>query len=823
MIKKMGLIGLIMCTTWVQAFTYQGELSQTGVLYSGEADLRFSLYDADTNGTEVGMADLHTQVAVVNGRFVVDLEQWIGLYDGTELWLEIEVDLGSIGTFTTLTPRQKINPVAYAEFAYDGLGSMGDITAVTAGTGLTGGGSSGDVTLHVDANMVQNRVSGACVAGESIRVINQDGTVVCETIEASDGDITAVTAGNGLLGGGASGDVTLSINQSIVQSRVVGYCPAGESIRYIKENGNVGCEVDDKGLTEVESDDIVDGTIATIDLADNSINANKIATNAVGSSEIASNAVGSSEINSSQVQRRVSGSCSTGQYIRRVAEDGTVICESDNDSGGDITGVIAGTGLTGGANFGNATLSVDTALVQQRVLDNCPAGQAIRSIAENGAIICEVDDVLDSTTLWSTSGNSNTNIATDFIGTTDNKQVVIKANNSAVMKYLPNGSNSVNIIGGAAENSINLQSEGIVLAGGGDFSLTTCGLTSSDPCINQALASFSVISGGRGNYINNSIDQTDVVIGGGFSNRAAGFSSVISGGYNNRTANLYAVVPGGRWNVAAGNSSWAGGTSAKVRPIDTGTFVWDGDANIGDELYSTGPNQFMVRAPGGAWFGMLGGSINPVIDNVAMHIEANPGSDGLRVRIGGSTKLKVYSNGGVGLGSNTNIGNIPSNGLRVSGNVNIVGSLSKGGGSFKIDHPLDPENKYLYHSFVESPDMMNIYNGNVVTDSKGEAWVEMPEWFDALNRDFRYQLTTIGSFDRVMVAEEIEDNRFLIQSEGSGVKVSWQVTGIRQDAWANKNRIPIEEDKAAADKGHYLHPSAWQLDQAMQVGLQDEL
>ena len=79
-----------------------------------------------------------------------------------------------------------------------------------------------------------------------------------------------------------------------------------------------------------------------------------------------------------------------------------------------------------------------------------------------------------------------------------------------------------------------------------------------------------------------------------------------------------------------------------------------------------------------------------------------------------------------------------------SGRAHVTGTLSKGGGSFKIDHPLDPENKYLYHSFVESPDMMNVYNGNVTTDAAGLATVELPEWFEALNRDFRYQLTVIG-------------------------------------------------------------------------------
>jgi TGF-beta propeptide len=140
------------------------------------------------------------------------------------------------------------------------------------------------------------------------------------------------------------------------------------------------------------------------------------------------------------------------------------------------------------------------------------------------------------------------------------------------------------------------------------------------------------------------------------------------------------------------------------------------------------------------------------------------------------------------------------------GNVDVDGKLSKAGGSFKIDHPLDPANKYLYHSFVESPDMMNIYNGNVVTDGNGDAVVQLPDWFEALNRDFRYQLTVIGQFARAIVASEVSQQRFTIKTDQPNVKVSWQVTGIRQDAWANANRIQVEVPKAAAERGFYLHP-----------------
>jgi hypothetical protein len=140
------------------------------------------------------------------------------------------------------------------------------------------------------------------------------------------------------------------------------------------------------------------------------------------------------------------------------------------------------------------------------------------------------------------------------------------------------------------------------------------------------------------------------------------------------------------------------------------------------------------------------------------------------------------------------------------GDVTIQGNLSKSGGSFLIDHPLDPANKYLYHSFVESPDMKNIYDGNVITDGGGNATVTLPDWFEALNRDYRYQLTTIGQPAHAWIATEIVNNRFVIRTDRPNVKVSWMVTGIRQDAWANAHRIPLEVEKNKTDQGHYLSP-----------------
>jgi hypothetical protein len=145
------------------------------------------------------------------------------------------------------------------------------------------------------------------------------------------------------------------------------------------------------------------------------------------------------------------------------------------------------------------------------------------------------------------------------------------------------------------------------------------------------------------------------------------------------------------------------------------------------------------------------------------------------------------------------------------GNVYATGTLNAGSKLFKIDHPLDPANKFLNHSSVESSEMMNIYNGNIVTDENGNANIQLPDWFEALNKDFRYQLTVIGEFAQAIVNEEINSNKFSIKTNKPNIKVSWQVTGIRHDAYANENMLVVEEEKLDKDRGKYLHPTSFNL------------
>lgn len=175
-----------------------------------------------------------------------------------------------------------------------------------------------------------------------------------------------------------------------------------------------------------------------------------------------------------------------------------------------------------------------------------------------------------------------------------------------------------------------------------------------------------------------------------------------------------------------------------------------------------------------------------------------------------STSVGIYGiagNGATNIGIYGNTSGTTSADLAgyFNGTVNINGTLAKSAGTFKIDHPLDPENKYLYHSFVESPDMMNVYNGNVTTSANGVAVVELPTYFEALNKDFRYQLTVIGTFAQAIVSKKVQGNKFEIKTSEPNVEVSWQVTGIRQDKYAEAHRVVPEVEKEEKFKGYYLN------------------
>ncbi|HLV80820.1 MAG TPA: hypothetical protein VKT32_11085 [Chthonomonadaceae bacterium] len=226
----------------------------------------------------------------------------------------------------------------------------------------------------------------------------------------------------------------------------------------------------------------------------------------------------------------------------------------------------------------------------------------------------------------------------------------------------------------------------------------------------------------------------------------------------------------------------------------TGSYGGYFDNNNGSGIYASSTNTF---GDGGDFYGELNGIFAS---------GTAPGSYGVSaISYGDADGVAVSGNSGAyGYGI---YGSSPSGVAGgFNGNVSVTGTLTAGAKNFKIDHPLDPANKYLLHSCVESADMKNLYDGMITLDAGGQAIVELPDWFEALNKDFRYQLTCIGGFAPVYIAQEIQNNRFQIAGGRPGMKISWQVTGVRQDAYAIAHPLEVEQDKPQDKKGKFLHP-----------------
>jgi hypothetical protein len=232
-------------------------------------------------------------------------------------------------------------------------------------------------------------------------------------------------------------------------------------------------------------------------------------------------------------------------------------------------------------------------------------------------------------------------------------------------------------------------------------------------------------------------------------------------------------------NFAAGviGSSWSS-SGFGVMGVTQSATNDSGPAVLAVSLATTGVSKALVasvNSPNG-----VVATLNALAAGATL-INGTVGPSGSR-----STVFLVDSSGNVSTSGNVSMG----------GNLNVTGAITAGTKDFKIDDPLDPDRKFLYHASVESSEMMNMYTGNVITDAHGDAVVELPAWFQALNRDFRYELTVIGQFAQAIVAQEIQNNRFTIKTDKADVKVSWQVTGVRHDAYAEAHPLQVEVDKA---------------------------
>ncbi len=314
---------------------------------------------------------------------------------------------------------------------------------------------------------------------------------------------------------------------------------------------------------------------------------------------------------------------------------------------------------------------------------------------------------------------------------------------------------------------------------------------------NTASGFLATVSGG---YLNTASGY-NATVSGGYLNTASGSSAFVGGGYSDTASGSYTVVAGGYHNVALGYAATIGGernrAESSYTTISGGRFnrTAANFAVIGGGLSNTGSGEYATVG---------GGYHNTASSYGATVAGGSQNTASYFATVAGGYADTAAGNYSFAVGYRSVVPSSYSNSAAFNGqtatasNQLCCGTLSKAGGSFTIDHPLDPYHKILNHYFVEGPETLNIYRGSVILDANGRAEVKLPDYFSALNRNAHIQLTGVGTSD-VYVAEEIKGNTFVIGGK-PGTKVYWQVTGERADVSAEVIRrlMPIEQPKTGA-------------------------
>lgn len=341
------------------------------------------------------------------------------------------------------------------------------------------------------------------------------------------------------------------------------------------------------------------------------------------------------------------------------------------------------------------------------------------------------------------------------------------------------------------------------VSGQNNFYATVAGGTG-----NRAHGAQSAVGGGSGNIASG----WTTTVAGGHLNVASGDRSVVAGGYQNAARGVQSAVSGGESNIAGNVAAdsvavVAGGRANQA--LAKGAAIGGGisnTANGGNSVIAGGFNNTVNPA---ASLGVIGGGgSNRVTSNATVSGGSLNTASGSASAIAGGYACTTSAAYGFAVGNVSRA--VHSNSAAFNGqtttaaNQTRVGALSKASGTFTIDHPLDPHGRILNHYFIEGPEMRNIYDGETVLDASGRAVVQLPDYFAALNRNPRVQLTGVGSSD-VYLAEKVTGNRFVIGGT-PGIEVYWQVTGERQDISAEATRriMPVEQPKTGDLAGRML-------------------
>lgn len=812
-------------------FTYQGRITDGGSPPTAQYDLRFNLYDqvSGVNPPLNAAPIVVENVDVAGGVFTVqlNLSATPSAFTGGDRWLEIGVRLGtSTGAFTILAPRHQVTSTPYS------IRSANAGTADTA-TNATNAVNATNSTNATNATNAINSAQLGGIAAANYLQTNGNGSGLTN-LNAS--NITSGTLSNARLGvvGMANGGTGLS--------------SSGGQGNYLRSNGTnwvssaiLAVEVPDLSATYIRNSPGLQSSsnfnISGTGMA-NLFSANDV--NAVNGYNIGGFRALSTAGSNNVFAGRDAGPTNSGAFNSFVGRDAGLA----NTTGSQNTFVGAQAGKSSavgednsffGFRAGENTAGTGLGTGNRNAFFGFNAGQTNTTGSNNTLVGSTANVGADNLTFATALGSGavvSTNSTVVLGRGADTVQVPGNLNISGTLS----GSFSIpagNVTGVFNTAQIpNLDASKITT---GTFAAARIpdlsGTYVRNQTILQTSANFNISGDGTaggtltGNAVNTAtnfrIAGFRVLSNAGSFNLFAGTNA---GSVNTGSLNSFFGAEAGRFNTTGGNNAFFGTSAGQNNTsggsnsffgtnsgaVNNGSFNAFFGSSAGTANTSGISNSFIGAGAGNAnttgddntFLGGGSGDTNTTGENnTIIGHGADVGANNLTFATAIGSNAIVSTPNTVVLGRSADTVQIP-------GNLNVVGSLSKGSGSFKIDHPLDPANRYLYHSFVESPDMMNIYNGNIVTDANGEAIVTMPDYFDALNRDFRYQLTVIGQFAQAIVSEEIRGNQFRIRTDKPNVKVSWMVTGIRQDKFANDHRIPTTVEKTSIERGTCLYGPA---------------
>ncbi len=419
---------------------------------------------------------------------------------------------------------------------------------------------------------------------------------------------------------------------------------------------------------------------------------------------------------------------------------------------------------------------------------------------------------------WLLAGNAGTSGA-EFLGTTDAQPLIIKTNNTERVRIKDNGVIGINT---TPDDNYLLYVSGNNHSYVGRFVSTR---TSADDIGVYGEVTASDYYGIGGEFRGGWIGVRSYVYPTG-SNYYYGIISEVNGGSGvNEGLDLYVNGTGTNYGVfsytTGGNTNYSGYFYTST-PYDGGSagFFVNSD-NAGTGIYALGSNvsSYFINSDGAALVGtgkLLGiaGFSEEDDSNTICVLGDYEGTDNYADATGvqGYSYPRDYWGYGVkGIGGYYGVWGEDINGsAAVFANGDLDASGTK---SFVIDHPLDPANKFLKHFSIESNEVLNVYRGNVTLDANGEATVQLPHYFHAVNRNFSYMLTPVGSpAPGLYVSREIDDQgTFKIAGGNPGQKISWYVYAERNDPYLQQHpeKRKVEVPKKAKERGKYLMPELY--------------